>query len=811
MRIKGVHLDAFGGMKDSSVEFSEGLNVCLGENEAGKSTHMDAIFTVLFFPSNIRRSASDFKDYIAPYFPVIEDDRGDTITARLVFQCREGHGYELLKSWGTQKQCIFTLPDGSQLTDEKKVHRRLQDILGYGKATYESIMFARQADILQTIEKLRQNGEATADVGHILRSMVFESGGVSVDDLKGELYSELNQLLKYWDDQMDRPQNNRGIDNPYKNPGELLGAYYRVENLKGDIRRGLEAEKALDQVNGELADITSRMKTLKSEIDALEQLEADIRQREKVSLRLEGVKQQYQDIKEIIKTWPLTEQDLKTKQKEWEEHQGKIAELQEAETQAQRYEASAKKLELYQKVRPLKQEIDQHEKTYAKYPNISNQDITALRKLAADIEQVKTKIEAVRLTGQFSTDTPLTVKVTQGAAEAQRVQVDRRMDLEGKGRIKLSTDHWTLEIKSGEEDIDALLNRLENLQNEYQNQLERLSIQDLAQGEQLAQERSELGNKITRLKDQVTALLSGQKFEDLEAEISELKNLQPPAKSAADISREINELKIAKGKLESQMESLQEKITRWEEKYGDFDGLTDRHADLRSEEKQLTETLAQLASLPEGYSSGEAFLAHLKSQRETYAELNDRLSELKQEKVQLQHNLPETSVEELQVELEKAQQDFDRLYARAKSLKMIEEELEQLAREEAIDNFELLEESFSTYLPLVTNNRYVSGRFQGPLPDRIEGEQGKSLPVDCLSQGTKSGVSLAIRLAMARFLLADMPGFVIMDDPLVDLDPARKEGAAQLIQTFAKEKQVIITTCDPRTAELLGGSVIAFD
>ena len=47
-----------------------------------------------------------------------------------------------------------------------------------------------------------------------------------------------------------------------------------------------------------------------------------------------------------------------------------------------------------------------------------------------------------------------------------------------------------------------------------------------------------------------------------------------------------------------------------------------------------------------------------------------------------------------------------------------------------------------------------------------------------------------------------------MDDPLVDLDPERKEHAAAIIGSYAHNRQVIITTCDPDTAVRLGGHTI---
>jgi len=47
-----------------------------------------------------------------------------------------------------------------------------------------------------------------------------------------------------------------------------------------------------------------------------------------------------------------------------------------------------------------------------------------------------------------------------------------------------------------------------------------------------------------------------------------------------------------------------------------------------------------------------------------------------------------------------------------------------------------------------------------------------------------------------------------MDDPLVKLDPERKQSAFRAVQEFSRQKQVLIATCDSGTAEMLGGNDI---
>ena len=54
----------------------------------------------------------------------------------------------------------------------------------------------------------------------------------------------------------------------------------------------------------------------------------------------------------------------------------------------------------------------------------------------------------------------------------------------------------------------------------------------------------------------------------------------------------------------------------------------------------------------------------------------------------------------------------------------------------------------------------------------------------------------------------DSDGFLMMDDPLVDMDPVRQKAAAAAIAAFAADKQLILFTCHPATAELFTGNLI---
>ena len=90
------------------------------------------------------------------------------------------------------------------------------------------------------------------------------------------------------------------------------------------------------------------------------------------------------------------------------------------------------------------------------------------------------------------------------------------------------------------------------------------------------------------------------------------------------------------------------------------------------------------------------------------------------------------------------------------------------------------------------------------LPNALIREDGSSLPVPRLSQGTSVLLALAVRFAFAESLLSERPMFMLLDDPLVDLDAARRSRVAEELRRLGQLTQVVVLTCHEGHAELLG-------
>ena len=90
----------------------------------------------------------------------------------------------------------------------------------------------------------------------------------------------------------------------------------------------------------------------------------------------------------------------------------------------------------------------------------------------------------------------------------------------------------------------------------------------------------------------------------------------------------------------------------------------------------------------------------------------------------------------------------------------------------------------------------------------VDGEDGAALGV--MSQGELH--ALALSLFLPRVMLDESPfRFVVIDDPVQSMDPARVDGLARVLERVAKIRQVIVFTHDDRLAQAIRRLQIAAD
>jgi len=111
----------------------------------------------------------------------------------------------------------------------------------------------------------------------------------------------------------------------------------------------------------------------------------------------------------------------------------------------------------------------------------------------------------------------------------------------------------------------------------------------------------------------------------------------------------------------------------------------------------------------------------------------------------------------------------------------------------------------SGYLEQLTEGRYL--RVWTPIDEdvlRVEDADGRSLPVEVLSRGTREQLFLSLRLALVRWYARrgiELP--LVLDDVLVNFDARRTAAAAKVLRDFAERgHQVLVFTCHEHIGRL---------
>lgn len=805
MILKRVTLEPFGGVSGRSVEFKPGLNVVLGANEAGKSTMVNALFAALFLPSAIKRNAVDWKDYLSRFMPY---GGGDTISVTVEFVCRAGKQYTLTRSWGETRLCRLVLDNGAVVTNEETAQAMLAEILGHGRGTYEGILFARQDEMVKTVEMLRQNREAASTLGDALRTALFEAGGVSVDALALALEEAKKELLDNWDVDRGGPRNNRGIDNPYqKNVGRLLAAHYGMEQMKRRLRSALEAEERLDALTAQLAAANREKAAFAAGKGEMEKLEGDMRARSRIEPRLEMLAIREEKLKDVNSRWPAAEERLGNLDIQREENQRKVLALNAELEEARSAQAARALRESYRAVKPLADDLLLLVQQVAVLPAIAAADLHWLEETAAQIALWEAQLQAMKLTARFTAQRPVKIRIQAGMGREEERLVEGTVALAGEGRLIIAAADWTLEVQAGQGDVEAIIRQIESTLAVYTEKLQAMGVADFCGAKKHFDDRTRLEARMAELQAEIAGILRGQAYADVELAVAALL----PEKQCREVEAILAEQAGVAAQLRQTAEQAKElrvQISRWREEYGSYDAVMDILAELKGEARGLQEQLARLSPLPEQFTDAASFLEALDALRKEERELDARVSDLKIAVVSAQKELPDESAEELTAALRESESRFERYQKEARALLRAEAEFNRIVGQLDRNTFIPLVEAFTRYLPPATGNRYKAASLEGALPTHIAAADGRELPVDLLSAGTTRGIALALRLAMGEFLLRQAGGFMMMDDPLVELDPERKKLAAAMAGTYAEGRQLIITTCDPDTAMLLGGNQI---
>ncbi len=800
MILKRIRLNPFGCIANREFNFQSGMNIILGPNEAGKSTVFNAVQKVLFTPTRLRKT--EFEKEIRRFIPI---GGGDTIHVELDFIINE-NPYVIKRTWGGRTAADFILPDGSVISDENSIREYMNSKLPAREGTFRSILMTYQSGLSKTVEELDK--EAVRQLGDILRVAMYETDGVSVDRFKEKIDRLYNKYFDHWDRKEDYPEKGRGIENRWqKEVGHILEAFYKKERISKSLKDAIGFEEALDSLNHQLSGCMTRIAELENYISRHKKAVDDARERRLLDLELSNIRKDIQDMKAVNSQWGGSESEIEKIKKTIPALKEKLKTLEKERGDALTQERNKGLRERFNKIKDRKDTLDKAAERLNSVQKLDKTELEEIRASFTEVNTLKTSMTAGKLTLNINAKAEFSLKIQKDLDEifTHHIDKDRPLNIEAGGIIRLEHPDWTMMITSGEGNMEDVLKQYSQSEARLNELLKKHNLKTLDDANSINRIYEECSNELERAKKNLKDELGTDSYDELARKIREMP-AEHSVRPIEDIIEQISAVNNEITKYNDELEYHRKVIKDFEEKYKTKDELLISLAQALNREREINEKIRELAPLPEGIEDMESFIKGYDQKKEELGKERDRKNQLQLEIAELER--PEQSSEELKVQLKEAEEEFLSIKKKGEAIARIRDLTERILKQLDADTFEGLKRDLEDYISRVTEKRYCRVKMDGSIPKGFIRSDSELLSHNLLSAGTQDVLSLALRLAMANHFLKEANGFLMMDDPLVNIDPERQHRAAELLKTYAAKKQIIILTCHPLHAELLGGNKI---
>ncbi len=793
MKIRNVSCTQFAGVRDRNVSFTDGINVIFGKNESGKSTLVNLISRTLF--QNSRKDGRTDKDkkFTNLYFPAAKKGspiKGDFVDGKISFETEAGV-YTLSKEWGSYSHCTLATPDGI-IRDQDAIKGILKEALLYGEGVYSDLLFSSQRNTdstLDTFLNASKKSDTKTEFIDVISQAFAESDGVSLDAIENEIHHKIDDILgKHWDLDRDAPSRSaKGSERWFKERGEILKAYYALEDAKEELAELSRLEANEDRTANEYAEAVKSADFSQKALDEFQTFAGCLALQKERSKNIDRLTKELNIRYEIIANWPILTENL-----------AKARALLTEKTNRDlldQYESARKihddLLELREKLPPYEPE---------------NREIKAVSTAQRQIDSLENRLCGMNLTAAIRMLDGNHIQITS-------VRTGERVDIQdGFASIQeavkiLIPGVMEMQLSPADVDVASIQQQIAQQQKIMDEIFEKYHVDSILELDSMAKTYTDIKFKMDTANSRLTLLLGSDTYEELEAAAMQIPST---IRSKGEIQGDI--LTLCNGQDISRYITAKETVVEsYEQGYGSLTDLKATTFDLESELRKAKESLTITEDIPAEYLSitdPEVYLKTLRMDLKDKQTLREIASNAKTE--------AESKLEAFRVNLkgnpaedvERAERDFQEkrslLYHWLHIAEVFRAEKEKLRNNPMED----IAQHFARYLGIISGGRVES---EFPEADKLNMNiysDQKLLDYEKLSEGTKETVSLAFRLAVLEHLFPDGGGVIIFDDPFTDMDGDRVEQSCQLLKECAKRHQVIFLTCREDYIDLLNGNLI---
>ena len=808
MILDEIRLHPFGGIADRSISFSSGLNVLLGPNEAGKSTLVTALRKGLFLSTKL--TPVRFRNELQAHLPIAG---GDTLRVSLKFRVGN-EAYVLDKCWtdGKGSSSRLSLVGGGELTDPDQVDHRMRALIHFTEGTYDNILSTTQTHLSGTMNAMQNNPvETTSQLADLLRRSVFHSDGVSPDKLKQIAGSREVESFSRWDRAAMRPEGGRDIDRPWKQgAGIILKAYYALRESERAYQQAEDYERKVDDYARRMAKLEHSWRVLEEFIVHNSALVEDARKRIELTRLLENNQKESGALQKVVEQWPRHEARLDTLGREIGALRAKYKSLDREYVDAVEFRQQAILRETCSRVIAVHAKLVEEQEKLKGFHAISEDDIRALREAEVSLKNTEIRLAARQFNVNVESGSTFVAKVTDSdGTRTISSKENEPYSAKMRGFVQIEQGDWKVIVKQADDGSIDLRTEHDKWQRRIDELRNRMGVLSSEEASLLRKSYDTQAGCVDRAQASLNALTKNEPFESF---VKRIENLPPVSagRTPEAITQE-KELVYKEGTERSAEEkNLRGQCEAWLREYGGTAQILDLFATKKGEEKHNAQQLMALKPIPEEFENAAAFVSAYEQRKDSRETVKRELESVSLERARWEKSEPEKSRDELREEFQRCTVGFESAKAHGKAYEIIVAEIRRFLALLDADTTKPLHGTLEKYIQRVTQGRYEGVGMEGMVPVNIR-RAGRSLPLNIISQGTSDVLALAVRLAMAEHALPEGDGFVLMDDPLVNMDPERQDAAAECMEAFANDRQMIILTCHPHLARMFKGDVRQWD
>ncbi len=795
MVIRRISCTQFAGVCDRDVSLSNGINIIYGKNESGKSTLVNLLFKTLF--QNARVDGRSDKDFVDQYFPSAKKGAvsGDYIDGKVSIETDEGT-YTLSKEWGSDSRCVLSTPEGA-IRDREKIEEILKGVLLYGEGVYSDLLFSSQKNTdsaLRTLLDASDKKDARNTKQEIADAVTLafaESDGITTDSIEKAIDEKIDEIAgKHWDFERNAPAKKSGAGRWSNGIGEILKAYYALEDANETLENISKLEADVDRALAEYVRADGEAAAAEEKYEKFNAFASLLTLKAERAKNVSRLVKEDEKLRGVLSSWPSLERSL------------------ERARRLRKEKAERELLDKYEKAKQYSEELKKVDAGLLSAECPSDDEMKQVRTAQTDITKLENRLCGINISAAIEMFGGNTVEITSlrtgnlieiNDGEAQITEAVR---LRIPGVMDMELSPADVDVGSVESQIATLREAVGGIFNKY-------GVSSLDELDDLRRRISSAVVAYENAKGRFSAFLGDTSFEALETSAGAIGNtVRTKAEIDSDISESCNGKDVS-----SFVASVETVISGYIAEYGSISELETKAGDVAAELRKAKESLSETSEIPAEYAGITDPESHLRSlQEDCKLKRRNKMEALETKTSAISR--AETYKEGITVDpisdVERKRQAYEEqktLLGHWIHIRKIFTEQKESVHDNPMQD---VADRFMHNLGIISGGR-ISSEFPDAEKLNMKIYSGNTL-VDYkkLSEGTKETVYLAFRIAALDHLFPDGGGVIVLDDPFANMDADRTAGACELFKDCARRHQVVFLTCKEEYTDMMSGNVIRF-